>query len=144
MRQYVLSALVVFAFLIYAWHQSAEGSSAISQVTQSPVPTQSPSPTVVPITGKYKDGTYTGDSVDAFYGNVQVKITISGGKLTDVVFLDYPKDRSTSRRISSMAMPILKKEAISAQNAQVDIVSGATQTTEGFQTSLASALTQAQ
>ena len=91
----------------------------------------------------YKDGEYTGESVDAFYGNVQVVAVVRGGRITDVKFLDYPKDRSTSLEISNQAMPLLKTEAIAAQKANVDIISGATQTSEGFIKSLASALAKA-
>ena len=73
-----------------------------------------------------------------------MKAVISGGKLTDVVFLQYPTDRGTSARISQTSMPVLKSEAISAQSANVSIVSGATQTSQAFTESLNVALTQAQ
>lgn len=91
----------------------------------------------------YKNGTYTGNVADAFYGNVQVQAVISGGKLTDVTFLQYPNDRSTSIEINTQAMPYLKQEAIKAQIAQVDIITGATQTSRAFIESLQSALDQA-
>lgn len=94
-------------------------------------------------TSIYKDGTYTGMVADAYYGNVQVKVTVSGGNITDVTFVDYPHDRSTSREINSQAMPYLKSEAISAQSANVNIISGATLTSEAFIQSLQSALTKA-
>ncbi len=94
-------------------------------------------------TGKYKDGQYTGPSTDAYYGNVQVKVTVSGGQVADVQFLDYPQDRGTSVYINSQAMPILKSEAIQMQTAPVDAVSGATYTSQAFNQSLASALSQA-
>lgn len=93
--------------------------------------------------GRYKNGTYVGSAADAYFGNVQVQVSISGGKISDVQFLQYPSDRSTSLRISNYAMPVLKQEAIQAQNYNVDIVSGATQTSMAFQQSLASALAQA-
>jgi uncharacterized protein with FMN-binding domain len=91
----------------------------------------------------YKDGTYTGTSFDAYYGNVQVKAVISGGKITDVVFLSYPKSHGESVQINNRAMPKLKAEAISAQSSKVNAVSGATLTSQAFIKSLASALTQA-
>ena len=91
----------------------------------------------------YKDGTYTGSVADAYYGNVQVQATISGGKITDVTFLQYPNDNGTSMYINSQAMPLLKQEAIAAQSANVDGVSGASETSPAFQQSLASALNQA-
>ena len=92
---------------------------------------------------KYKDGAYTGSSADAYYGSIQVQVTISGGKITDVAFLNYPHDRGTSVSINTQAMPYLKQEAIAAQSANVNIVSGATDSSLAFRQSLASALAQA-
>jgi uncharacterized protein with FMN-binding domain len=60
--------------------------------------------------------------------------------LASVSFLQYPSDRGTSQRISAQAMPILQSEAIQAQSANVDVVSGATQISQGFISSLAQAL----
>ena len=91
----------------------------------------------------YKKGIYTGDVADAFYGNVQVEATISGGKISDVKFLQYPNERQTSIEINSQATPMLIQEAIQAQSAQVDGVSGATQTSIAFRQSLQSALSKA-
>ena len=92
---------------------------------------------------QYKDGSYTGSSEDAFYGNIQVKAIISGGKITDVIFLDYPQDNRTSLSINSQAQPMLKAEAISKQSANVEIISGASYSSMAFQKSLANALSQA-
>lgn len=94
-------------------------------------------------TPPYKDGTYTGSTADAFYGTIQVQVAISGGKITDVTFLQYPSDRSRSIAINTLAMPNLKQEAITAQSAQVDVVSGATASSQAFVQSLSSALSQA-
>lgn len=128
----------------------------ISNPASQPTPTPIPIPTPVPIPsptpaptpalqpqGQYKDGQYIGSSADAFYGFVQVKAIISGGKITDVQFLSYPSDRQNSIQINSQAMPYLTQEAIAAQSANVNIVSGATDTSQAFIQSLASALTQA-
>lgn len=89
---------------------------------------------------RYIDGSYTGTAADAYYGTVQVKAVVQNGKLVDVTFLQHPSDRSTSRAINNQAMPMLTQEAIVAQSAQVDGVSGATFTSQAFQQSLASAL----
>lgn len=91
----------------------------------------------------WNNGTYTGDVVDAYYGNVQISVTISNDKILSIAFLDYPQDRSTSLQKSNYAMPILKQEAISAQSANVNTVSSVTYTSEAFIKSLSSALTQA-
>ncbi len=90
--------------------------------------------------GQYKDGTYTGSVADAFYGNVQVRLTVSGGKITDVKFLQYPNSHSTSVYINQQAMPYLKQEAVQAQSSNVQIISGATFTSQAFAQSLSSAL----
>lgn len=114
----------------------------------STVPTQTAGPMMGSgsgsmMTGKYKNGSYTGSSADAFYGLVQVKAIIIGGKITDVQFLNYPQDNGSSLSRSNYAMPILKSEAIQAQSANVNIVSGATETSRAFIQSLSSALSQA-
>ena len=114
---------------------------------QPAAPTQPPPATataVKPATGGlYKDGSYTGPEVDAFYGLVQVKVVVQNGKIANVQFLEYPNDRRTSVRINTIVMPYLQQEAIQAQNANVDIISGATLTSEAFMTSLQSALNKA-
>lgn len=97
-------------------------------------------PTPAPILGKYANGAYIGNAVDAYYGTVQVKAIVQNGKLADVPFLQYPNERDTSRYINDQAMPLLAQEAIVAQSAQIDGISGATFTSQAFQESLASAL----
>ncbi len=116
----------------------------VRQLVPAPAPQQTPvAPPPSKPKGQYFDGTYTGASVDVYYGYVQVKAIIQNGRIADVVFLQYPSDRSTSRYINSQAMPLLKQEAIQAQSANVSGVSGASATSEGFVQSLADALSQA-
>ena len=104
-----------------------------------------PAPTIIiPVSsGLYRNGSYTGAVADASYGYVQVTAVISGGKLTDVKFLDYPQDRQTSLQKSMRAMPILISEAISIQDSNVNTVSGASFTSQAYRESLGSALAQA-
>jgi uncharacterized protein with FMN-binding domain len=97
----------------------------------------------MPMMGSYKNGTYTGSAQDAFYGIVQVQIVVSGGRISNVTFLQYPNENSTSRFINNQAMPVLQQEAIQVQSANVNIVSGASQTSQAFITSLTDALAQA-
>jgi uncharacterized protein with FMN-binding domain len=127
--------------------QNQQSSTTGSATTPPPVgPTQTPvtlsQPTTAP-RGMYKDGLYVGDVADAFYGNIQVQAIIQNGKITDVQFLQYPNDRGESIMINTQAMPYLKQEAIAAQSAQVDIVSGATDSSQAFIQSLGSALAKA-
>ncbi|MDE1975094.1 MAG: FMN-binding protein [Patescibacteria group bacterium] len=107
---------------------------------QTPASTPAPAPVAA---AKFKDGTYTGPASDAYFGTVQVQAVVSGGKLSDVNILQYPSDRGTSREISASSLPTLKSEAIQSQSANVDAVSGATQTSQAFIQSLGSALAMA-
>jgi uncharacterized protein with FMN-binding domain len=155
MKQLVFGIVVFGVFIIYALSQN-QSSNAVSV---NPVPTitvtvpeQTASPSTTPVVSTviptknisgFNDGSYTGNSADAFYGFIQVRATISSGKLTDVVFLQHPNDRQTSVEINDYAMPILKSEAINAQSSNVDIVSGATDSSIAFIQSLQKALDQA-
>ncbi len=104
-------------------------------------PAPQATPTSVARTGGlFKDGTYTGPAVNAFYGLVRVKAVIQNGKIADVQFLQYPNDRRTSQRINEQVMPWLQSEAIKAQSANVDFISGATLTSQAFARSLQAAL----
>lgn len=116
------------------------GGQAAAQPTDAPQaqPTQQP-PTQV-AQGQYKDGTYNGSVTDAFYGPMQVEAVIQGGKLAQVQILEYPHDRRTSQMINSQALPWLESEAVQAQSAQIDLISGATLSSRAFIESLQSAL----
>lgn len=146
MNKLFLSSFVVISFVAYGlsqhFHLGDDDNAPVKLQAAAPVSSSSPSPTVS-VQPKYKNGTYTGKSADAYYGNIQVRATVSGGNLSDVQFLDYPQDRRHSLEISQQAMPLLKSEAISAQSSQVDIISGATMTSQAFIESLGSALSQA-
>lgn len=91
----------------------------------------------------YKNGNFKGNTSQTPYGPVQVAAIISGGKITDVQFLQLPSDLSHSAELSSYAAPILKQSTLNSQNANIDFVSGATSTSYGYQQSIQSALDQA-
>jgi uncharacterized protein with FMN-binding domain len=93
--------------------------------------------------GRFNDGEYVGKPVDTNWGTVQVKATVQDSSLTDVQFMQYPYHRRRSAEISNWALPALRNEAIRAQSARVDMVSQATITADGFQQSLATALSRA-
>ena len=113
-------------------------STPISHPAPQPTPTPNPTPM-----GRYKNGNYTGSIANAYYGNVQVQVAIQGQKLSSITFLQYPNSHPTSVSINMRAMPILQQEAIQAQSAQVNGVSGASLTSQAFIQSLNNALTQA-
>lgn len=91
----------------------------------------------------YRDGTYTGSDENAYYGRVQVQVTVTNHLIASVKVLDYPQDRRTSRYINSQALPQLKQEVIAADSSNIDTISGATLTSEAYIRSLDTALQQA-
>lgn len=109
------------------------GSTASSSSTQS---TKSAS--------SMADGTYTGASTQTEWGPVQVQITISSGKITNIDVLSYPDTHQKSIQINENALPTYKKEALTAQSSNIDQVSGATETYKGFTGSLQDAITQSE
>jgi len=90
-----------------------------------------------------KSGTFTGSTVNTPFGPVQVQVTVSGGRVVDVQAVQTPNSHGRSVMIAQYATPILRQEALAAQSAQIDIVSGATYTSQGYAQSLQSALDQA-
>lgn len=90
----------------------------------------------------YADGTWTGAAVSEPWGAFQVQVVIRGGSITDVAVVEAPGDRH-SRAINSQAVPLLKESTIASQGASVDMVSGATWTSDSYARSLQSALDEA-
>ncbi|MEU1515745.1 FMN-binding protein [Streptomyces sp. NPDC005811] len=84
--------------------------------------------------------TVTGDSVQTRWGPVQVRVTVRNGKITDVTAVTYPQDNPRDQQINAYAIPQLRSEALQAQSADIDTVSGATYTSDGYRQSLQSAL----
>jgi uncharacterized protein with FMN-binding domain len=144
MKKYLLSTIVILSFLIYSYIVRKNISNqAVPKIILNPnsEANKTNTTTIIPsVSGGFKDGTYTGDSTDAFYGTIQIAAVIQNGKLTKVNILRYPNDRNRSITINTNALPILQSEAIQNQTANVDIVSGATDTSQAFITSLGSAL----
>jgi uncharacterized protein with FMN-binding domain len=89
-----------------------------------------------------RSGTFAGNPIDTRYGTMQVAAVISNGKLTDVRLLQET-DGGRSHQIDAAAIPVLKSEALSAHGANIDVVSGATFTSQGYAKSLQSALDKA-
>ncbi|MEI6404923.1 MAG: FMN-binding protein [Actinomycetes bacterium] len=85
-------------------------------------------------------GSATGDSVFVRYGNVQVKVTAQNGKITDIQALELPNGDGRSQLISQQVESMLRDQALQAQSAKINGVSGATFTSYGYATSLQSAL----
>src|SRR4051794_19789805 len=87
--------------------------------------------------------TITGAVEQTSYGPGQGRVAVRGGRITDVGVVQVPQEEPRSQQISDYAAPLLRQEALSAQNAAIDAVSGATYTSEGYEASLQSALNRA-
>jgi len=155
MKKLLLSLGVIAVFAAYSIMERQQGASVVLLPSKSspsqPITTSGSATTSQPgtnttvtnVSAQYKDGTYTGQEANAFYGNIKVAVTISGGKITTVRFLEHPNDNPNSISINQQAMPFLQQETIRAQSANVNIISGATDTSQAFIQSLSSALSQA-
>lgn len=158
-KKIVITLFVIESFIAYIYYNKVHKHEQIAQPkglvnvtskisTKPTVPSAktiviSPTTTEVQSNSPYKNGQYTGSVTDAFYGNIQVQITISSGKMTHVTFLQSPHDQDTSVQINQEYDPVMAQEAIQAQSAQVNIVSGATQSSQAFIQSLQDALQKA-
>ncbi|HCJ36457.1 MAG TPA: FMN-binding protein [Ktedonobacter sp.] len=154
MKKFTVSVLIIGAFILYSLmynHSSLFAllpNSSTDSSSSSGSSTRVSSTSVVPAapgtpSSLFKDGSYTGSVADAQWGYIQVKAVIQNGKITDVQFLQYPNERDRSVMINSYADPQLTSEAIQAQSANVDVVTGATDSSEAFIQSLSDALSQA-
>ena len=112
--------------------------AATQRATASPAATQSTAAVTTPATSAVKDGTFTGPSVNVNYGNVQVKITVVNGRITDAVAIKAPSGKND--RYTNMSVPVLKQQTLKAQSANIQGVSGASYTSYGWFTSLQGAL----
>lgn len=110
--------------------QPAASASATATQTTAPAPAT-----------KGVSGTFAGPVVNVTYGNVQVQITVSNGKITDAIALQTPTGRN--QRWADMAVPILKKQTLAAQSDAIQGASGASYTSYGWYKSLQGALAKA-
>jgi len=122
-------------------HQALAGPlpSAPPHVTRPPAPSAA-SPAAArarPVSAARR--VVTGRAVDVGYGTVEVRVTLAGRRILDVAAVSLPEGgRSTD--ISAYAAPVLRREALAAQSAAIDAVSGASYTSQGYAQSLQSAL----
>jgi uncharacterized protein with FMN-binding domain len=143
MRRIVVAVVSTIAglLMLFSYHTSTMGpGSTTATVPGTASPTGGPSATT---TGSGGDGTYTGDQVDTRWGPVQVAITVVGGRITGATAVVYPNGNPRDQQINAYALPVLSREVIDAQSAQIDMVSGATVTSQGYLGSLQSAIDQA-
>lgn len=117
---------------------SAKSSAKSSAPSSAPAAPKSSAPAPAATTK-----TVTGDAADTRYGPVQLAVTFNGKKITQIQVLEYPTETGRDQEINSYAIPQLNQQAMSAQSANIDGVSGATYTSQGYQQSLQSAIDKA-
>ena len=145
-----LLGTVTAVTLLFGYHTSTSGPATASQtVVAAPA---APGSSGAASSGTGSSGTasgtdtettVTGSVASTRWGDVQVAITVADGRITAVDVPEYPTANGKDRQINSYALPVLVQETISAQSADIDMVSGATVTSEGYVESLQSALDQA-
>ena len=109
----------------------------------SPSPSATPPPSPTPSAPAGVSGTFTGADAPNRFGDVVVRVVVTRGHISDVQAVQLPTDRAESAYISQQAGPLLRTEALQAQSAQIDVISGATYTSYSYAQSLESALKQA-
>ncbi len=142
-----LLGTVTAVTLLFGYHTSTSGPTTSGEtVVAAPTAPENSGSTTSGSTTSGSTGTgttVTGSVASTRWGPVQVSITVTDGKITAVDVPQYPTGNGKDRQINASALPILTKETISAQSADIDMVSGATVTSEGYVQSLQSALDQA-
>jgi hypothetical protein len=144
MRRIVLwfMSTVTVLVLLFSYHTSTSSSAGSGTSFAAPA---DPGAAVSGSTGTPSASaiTVTGPSVDTRWGPVQVQIIVDNGSVTDVSVIDYPSGNGRDQQINARALPILVSETLDAQTAGIDMVSGATVTSDGYIESLQGALDQA-
>jgi uncharacterized protein with FMN-binding domain len=149
----VTTAVALVLLLSFKTHtQPAVPGSSPASVVGSPRPggtapggtsASAASPAGSSPAGSRVTRTVTGQAFPTIYGPVQVKITVTDGRITAATAVQYPQDTPRDQQINSFAIPQLNQEAVAAGNAKIDAVSGATYTSGGYIGSLQNALDQA-
>lgn len=147
-RALALSILSSAAVLTVGWQLGTQGQTPTVPDATATTTTTAPnggsmsSAAAAPASDS-ASGTFTGTSVQTRFGPVQVQITVANGSITDVTALQLTDKDQRSVSISNRAAPVLRQEVLAAQSANVQGVSGATYTSDGYLSSLQSALDQA-
>ncbi|MDR6975939.1 uncharacterized protein with FMN-binding domain [Streptomyces sp. 3330] len=150
LRRIVLASAATVSGMVLLLSLKPHTTPAVAGLASSPAPSSSSSASGG-TTGSGGSGgssgsaatgtrTLTGDSVQTRWGPVQVRVTLKDGKLTDVTAVAYPQENPRDQQINAYAIPQLTREALTAQSADIDTVSGATYTSDGYRESLQSAL----
>ncbi len=153
-----LFSTVVALVLLFSYRTSTDSQASATPTTinrLATTPTTSATPTrtststtgpataTSPATAATTSGaatSYTGSAASTRWGDVQVSITVTNGKITDVAVPVFPSNNGRDQEINAYALPLLRQETLTAQNANINTISGATVTSKGYLQSLQSAL----
>jgi len=137
----VLGATAAAVVLLFLYPTSTNSGSASPRTTTAP-PAGIVSPSTASGAGTSTSQSFVvnGSSADTEYGPVQVQLSVQGGRIVSATAIAYPQESGHDRRINSYAIPVLQQETVTAQNATIDTVSGATVTSNGYRESLQAAL----
>ena len=134
----VASTIAGLVMLLSFKTHSTTAATAVPAATSTTTPGGSSSSPTSSTTSAAK--TVTGDAAETRYGPVQVQITVKNGKVTAVTATEYPAGEPRDQQINAYAIPALNQEALQAGNANINLISGATYTSNGYIASLQSAL----
>ena len=145
MQRVVLVVTATVAGLVMLLSFKTHPTAASAAGSQAPITASSAKATATggTGTGSTGTGTVTGAVSQTPYGPVQVRVTVRKGAVTAVSAVQYPSGDAHSQQINAYAVPLLNREALAAGNASINMISGATYTSNGYLASLQSALTQA-
>jgi len=129
-----LFSTVAAVVLLFSYRTSTNSATAAAPVAATTGTTSSGG-------GASSGGTtYSGSVAQTRWGPIQVSLTVSEGKITDVAVPTYPNGNGRDQEINAYALPVLRQETLAAQSADIDSVSGATVTSDGYKQSLQAAL----
>jgi uncharacterized protein with FMN-binding domain len=142
-----LASTVTVLVLLFGYHTSTDQTNPAAGASTASVTPSASSPSVSSSGssggGSSSTKTTTGSVIQTRWGPVQVKITVTNDRISDVRVVQYPNGNNRDAEINDYALPILVNETLDAQSAKIDMVSGATVTSEGYVQSLQSALDEA-
>jgi uncharacterized protein with FMN-binding domain len=142
----VVTAVVVFLLASFKPRVNASNGGVLPRSTTAatdPPARTTPTPTTTPARHRRRTSSATGDAIQYEYGVLQVKATLTNGRLTAVGLARLEPEPGRSEFIDAQAIPLLRSEALRARGANVDVISGATYTSQAFAQSLQSAIDQA-
>jgi uncharacterized protein with FMN-binding domain len=145
MKRAVIAAGITVVGLawIVNYKVSPHSLGGVAAVPPTPSPTNpgaTPSAVPSPSAPPALNGSFTGSDFPNRFGDVVVRVVISNGHIMDVQAVQLPSDRARSAYISEVAGPMLRSEVLQAQSARIDIISGATYTSQSYAQSVESAL----